>query len=144
MENEKVLSRALLLQKEELEKVKVDLGKGEFIYVRQMTGRERDNFEQSLIKEKKNTKGEVVSYDRALGDFRAKLAVATCCDEEGKALFLPDDYSLLSQNMSAFRLEKIINAAQKINAISEEDKDVLVKNSSADLEDNSNSGSAEN
>jgi ABC-type ATPase involved in cell division len=140
----KSLSRSNLLQKEELEKVKVDLGKGEFIYVRQMTGRERDNFEQSLIKEKKNAKGDVVSYDRALGDFRAKLAVVTCCDEEGKALFLPDDYSLLSQNMSAKRLEIIVNAAQKLNAISEEDKEALVKNSNPEPADNSNSGSVEN
>lgn len=138
------LSRSSLLAKEELEKVKVDLGKGEFVYVRQMTGRERDNFEQSLIKEKKNAKGEIVSYDRALGDFRAKLAVVTCCDEEGKGLFLPDDYSLLSQNMSAKRLEMIVNAAQKLNAISEEDKEALVKNSSPEPEDNSNSGSVEN
>jgi ABC-type ATPase involved in cell division len=138
------LSRNLLLAKEELEKVKVDLGKGEFVYVRQMTGRERDNFEQSLIKEKKDTKGNVVSYDRALGDFRAKLAVVTVCDEAGKGLFLPDDYSLLSQNMSAKRLELIVNAAQKLNAISEEDKEALVKNSSPEPEDNSNSGSAEN
>jgi hypothetical protein len=138
------LSRSLLLQKEELEKVLVDLGKGETVYVRQMTGRERDNFEQSLIKEKKDAKGNVISYDRALGDFRAKLAVATCCDEEGKALFLPDDYTLLSQNMSAKRLELIVNAAQKLNAISEEDKEALVKNSSPESEDNSNSAFAEN
>lgn len=141
---EKSLSRNALLQKEELEKVKVDLGKGEFVFVRQMTGRERDNFEQSLIKEIKDTKGTVTGYDRALGDFRAKLAVATVCDEEGKALFLKDDYSLLSQNMSARRLEKIVNVAQKLNAISEEDKEALVKNSVAGQEDNSNSGSAEN
>jgi len=138
------LSRSLLLAKEELEKVKVDLGKDESVWVRQMTGRERDNFEQSLIKEKKDAKGNVISYDRALGDFRAKLAVATCCDEEGKALFLPDDYSLLSQNMSAKRLEIIVNAAQKLNAISEEDKDALVKNSNPEVEDNSNSVSVEN
>lgn len=138
------LSRNSLLAKEELEKVKVDLGKGESVYVRQMTGRERDNFEQSLIKEKKDAKGNVVSYDRALGDFRAKLAVVTVCDEEGKALFLSDDYSLLSQNMSAKRLELIVNAAQKLNAITEEDKEALVKNSSAEPEDNSNSDSAKN
>ena len=138
------LNRTSLLAKEELEKVKVDLGKGEFVYVRQMTGRERDNFEQSLIKEVKDGKGVVTGYDRALGDFRAKLAVVTVCDEEGKAVFLPDDFALLSKNMSARRLEIIVNAAQKLNAISEEDKEALVKNSVAGQEDNSNSGSVEN
>ena len=141
---QKGLSRNLLLKKEELEKVKVDLGKDEFVYVRQMTGRERDNFEQSLIKEKKNAKGEVVSYDRALGDFRAKLAVVTVCDEEGKALFLPEDYSLLSQNMSAKRLELIVNAAQKLNAITEEDKEELVKNLEVGQADISPSNFVEN
>ena len=46
-----------MLAKEELEIVKVDLGKGDYVYVRQMTGRERDRFEQSLIKESKTADG---------------------------------------------------------------------------------------
>jgi len=137
------LNRTLLLAKEELEKVKIDLGKDEFVYVRQMTGRERDNFEQSLIKEVKDNKG-TVSYERSLGDFRAKLAVVTVCDENGNAIFLPDDFGLLSKNMSAKRLELIVNAAQKLNAISEEDKETLVKNLNTEPADNSNSGSVEN
>jgi len=143
-EKEKVVSRNALLQKEELEKVKVDLGKGEFIYVKQMTGHERDNFEQSLLKKNKDSKGSIIGYEQATEDFRAKLAVVTVCDEEGKLLFFPEDYSLLSRNMSAKRLEIIVNAAQKLNAISEEDKEALVKNLKADQEGNSNSGSAEN
>ena len=36
-----------------MEIVKVELGKEEYVFVRQMTGRERDQFEQSLIKETK-------------------------------------------------------------------------------------------
>ena len=125
---EKLLTRDLLLKKEELEVVKVDLGKDEFVYVRQMTGRERDNFEQSLIKETKDAKGAVTGYDRALGDFRAKLAVVTLSDEKGELLLDSKDYSRLSQHMSARRLELIVNAAQKLNAITEEDKEELVKN----------------
>lgn len=142
--NERTVSRNALLQKEELEKVKVDLGKGEFVYVKQMTGRERDNFEQSLLKKHKDNKGNVVSFEQSTEDFRAKLAVCTVCDEEGKLLFLPGDFSLLSQNMSAKRLEIIINAAQKLNAISEEDKEALVKNFDAGQPGNSLSDSAEN
>ena len=46
--------------------------------------------------------------------------------------------------MSAKRLEKIINVAQKLNAITEEDKEALVKNSEAVLDGNSNSDSVEN
>jgi hypothetical protein len=138
------LSRTDLLQKEELERVKVDLGKGEFVFVRAMTGRERDKWEQSLIKERKDNKGNVISYDRSLDDFRAKLAICTVCDEKGDAIFLPDDAPTLSKNMSAKRLESIVNAAQKLNAISEEDKDALIKNSEPESAGDSNSGSVEN
>jgi len=135
---EKVLSRSDLLQKEELDKVKVELDKGQFIYVRQMTGRERDLFERSLYSFDKDNK-----ITTRLADFRAKLAVVTVCDEKGKAIFLPEDYNTLSQNMSAARLEKIVDAAQKLNAITEADKEALVKNLDVGLADNSNSDSVE-
>jgi hypothetical protein len=133
------LDRNALLAKEKLEVVKVDLGKGDFIFVRQMTGRERDRFEQSLIKENKSVEG---GYEKSLEDFRAKLAVCTVCNEAGVLTFSAGDFATLSQNMSAARLEKIINVAQKINKISEEDKENLVKNSEVGQADNSTSVSA--
>jgi len=138
-----ILDRKKLLQKEKLEIVQVDLGKNEFVFVRQMTGRERDQFERSLIREVKDVKGNL-DYVRSLEDFRAKLAVNTLCDESGKALLLPGDVSTLSQNMSAFRLEKIVNAAQKLNAITEADKEALVKNLEGGRAANSSSDSAKN
>jgi hypothetical protein len=46
--------------------------------------------------------------------------------------------------MSAAKLEKIINVAQEINAITEADKEALVKNSDAGQPGNSSSASAEN
>lgn len=134
----KTLNREALLKKEELEKVKVDLGKDEFVYVKQMTGRERDLFERSLY-----VFGTDNKVTTKLDDFRAKLAVCTLCDENGEALLKPGDYDLLSRHMSATRLEKIINAAQKLNAITEEDKEALLKNSEAVQDGNSSSGSAE-
>jgi hypothetical protein len=140
---EKLLNRENLLTKEPLEIVKVDLGKDEYIYVRQMTGRERDKFEQSLIKRTRDSKGKVTGYDQALDDFRAKLAVNSICDEQGNLLLKPDDYPQLSQMMSAARLEKIVNESQKLNAISEEDKEELVKNSEAALGGSSSSDSVE-
>jgi hypothetical protein len=140
----KLLDRTLLLKKEVLEIEQVDLGKDEFIYVKQMTGRDRDKFEQSLLTEKKDKNGEVIGFDRATEDFRAKLAVRTVCDAEGNLLMEPGDYELLSQNMSAARLEKIVNAAQKLNMISETDKENLVKNSVGDQVASSTSDSAEN
>ena len=140
---ENFLNRSELLKKEELQKEKVDLGNGRFVYVRQMTGHERDTFEQSLLKKKTDAKGQV-TFEQSLDDFRAKLAVCTVCDEKGNALLLPDDVSLLSKNMSAKTLETIVNVAQELNKITEKDKEELVKNSVAEPEGNSNSDSVEN
>lgn len=121
-----ILKREDLLKKEELKTVKVDLGKGDFVYVRQMTGRERDRFEQSLLKQV-NKKGQIV-YEQSLEDFRAKLAVNTICDSEGNNLLNPEDYGTLSQHMSAARLERIVEVAQELNKITDKDKENLVKN----------------
>jgi len=120
--------RDQLLEKEELKIEKVQLSKEDFCYVRQMTARERDRFEQSLMREEKQSDGKT-EYKRNLGDFRAKLAVNTLCDKKGKNLLVPNDIGTLSQNMSAARIELIVNASQALNKISEEDKENMVKNS---------------
>jgi hypothetical protein len=130
-----------LLEKETLKIEKVDLGGGDFVHVRQMTGRERDRFERSLLLEVEDRKGNV-TYKRALEDFRAKLAVNTLCDEKGDNLMEPTDADVLSQHMSAARLERIVDKAQELNKISEEDKEAMVKNSEGGQTDVSNSGSA--
>jgi hypothetical protein len=134
-----LLNRDLLLSKEKLEVEKVEFENGDFVFVRQMTGHERDVFEQSLLKKNKDSKGMIVSYEQATEDFRAKLAVVTLCDENGDSILNPEDYPTLSCNMSAKRLETIINKAQKLNAITEEDKENIVKNSVAVQDGNSNS-----
>jgi hypothetical protein len=134
-----LLNRDLLLSKEKLEVEKVEFENGDFVFVRQMTGHERDVFEQSLLKKNKDSKGMIVSYEQATEDFRAKLAVVTLCDENGDSILKPEDYHNLSRNMSAKRLETIINKAQKLNAITEEDKENIVKNSVAVQDGNSNS-----
>lgn len=126
-----LLNREKLLKKEDLKKEKVDLGDGDFVYVRQMTGRERDRFEQSLLIETKE-KGGAVTYERSMEDFRAKLAVQTICDEKGNNLLQPGDFPVLSQNMSAAKLELIVNKAQTLNRITAEDKEGLLKNSVGD------------
>jgi hypothetical protein len=139
-----MLDRNALLTKDKLEVVKVDLGNDDFVYVRQMTGRERDQFEQSLLKKNRDSKGTVISYEQSTEDFRAKLAVQTVCDEAGNLLLTTKDVGVLSMSMSAKKLETIINKAQEINKISDEDKEELVKNSAADLVGSSNSDSVLN
>lgn len=136
------LTREQLLAKEDLgvEKVVFE-DSDDFVYVRMMNGRERDRFEQSMLREKKDKKGRI-SYDRALEDYRAKLAVNTVCNENGENTFEPEDYELLSTNMSAFRLEQIVNVAQRLNKITQEDKDELIKNSEGDQSEGDTSDSS--
>lgn len=141
-----LLSRNSLLAKEKIEIVEVDLGKDDkgepqSVFVRQMSGRERDVWERSFVKEIKDNKGTVIGHDQAFEDFRAKLAVVTVCNSEGMLILKPSDAPILSQNMSAATLEKIVNAAQRLNAITEEDKEAIVKNSEADQVGNSSSDS---
>jgi hypothetical protein len=139
-----LLSRETLLSKEKLEIRKVDLEDGNYVYVRQMTGHERDIFEQSLMKKIRDKNGLIVSVDQAIEDFRAKLAVVTVCDETGKLILQPSDVTSLSQNRSAKTLDTIITEAQALNAITEKDKEELVKNSVAGQAGSSISDSAEN
>lgn len=126
-----LLNREALLKKEQLKVQQVDLPDGDFVFVRMMTGRERDLFERSLLKEVLDKKGNT-TYKQSLEDFRAKMVVNVVCDELGNNLLKPGDYNLLSQNMSAAKLELIVNAAQELNKITEADKEALVKNSDAD------------
>lgn len=139
-----LLGRELLLVKEKPVIEKVTFDNGDFVYVRGMSGRERDTFEQSLIKKNRDSKGVVTSFEQSTEDFRAKLAVVTVCDADGNLIFFPSDYNTLSVNMSAKRLETIVNVAQKLNKISEEDKEELIKNSVVGPADNSTSDSVEN
>ena len=127
-----LLKREDLLKKETLKIEKVQLDKDDYVFVRQMTGRERDQFEKSFFKEEKDENGNV-NYQRSLDDFRAKLAVNTVCDEKGEMLFQSDDYEQLSKSISAQKLEKIVEVAQGLNKLSDKDKENLVKNSQGDM-----------
>ena len=140
-----LLDRKALLQQDTLRIEKVELpGKGS-VHVREMSGKEKDIWEQSLMKQvKTGDPKNPVQYETSLKDFRAKLAVVTVCDEKGTVLFKPTDVELLNGRMSASNLDRIVTVAQKLNRITDEDKDDILKNSEADQEEGSNSGSANN
>ena len=124
-----LLNREALLKKETLKIQKVDLGNEEFVFVREMTGREKGVFEQSLTKKIYDSKGKLDHVEQDLSDARAKLAVCALCDEEGNLLLKPSDYEALSMGMSAFKLEKIAEAATELNQVTEAVKEEAVKNS---------------
>ncbi len=138
-----LLDRNSLLKKDTLKVKRVDLEDDEFVYVREMTGREKDRFEQSLTKQIKNKEGVLTGVESNTEDFRAKLVVCTVCDENGNLLLDFKDYELLSKNMKASKLAAIAEAATEVNSISKKEQDELVKNSEGDLTASSTSSSVE-
>jgi hypothetical protein len=138
------LDKKSLLKKEELPIEKVDLGGGDFVYVKSMTGHERDQFEQLTLKQKLDEKGTFKGFEQVNDDFRAKLVVMTVCDEKGNLLLEPKDFLELSINMGITKLEKIMMASLNLNKITEKDVEDLTKNSKPDLGANSSSVSVGN
>ncbi|MGB4239659.1 MAG: hypothetical protein WBJ87_08655 [Candidatus Hydrothermia bacterium] len=138
----KILTKEDLLKGDSVEIREVDLGDG-IVYVKQMTGKERDMFESSVIKARRDSKGNITSYETVLEDFRVKLVVCTLCDKEGNLLFKLEEAPLLNKALSAKKIDKIVEVAQELNAISEKDKEDLIKNSELGRADSFISGSAE-
>jgi len=115
-----VLSRDAILQAQDIEVVAVNVPEwGGHVFVRVMTGRERDAFEASITaggKEKTN-----------MVDFRARFAVMVICDEEGERLFDAKDIDALTKK-SAAALDRVFEVGKKINRIGEEEQQALVAN----------------
>ncbi|MHC5539600.1 hypothetical protein ACYOEI_15385 [Singulisphaera rosea] len=100
---------------------------GGSVYVRAMTGTERDAFESRFSKD-------------STTNIRARLAVATVCDEAGKTLFTEGDIEALG-NVSAALLDRIFTVAIRLSKVTKADVDQLRGNSNASPSASSPSGS---
>ncbi|MDR1484126.1 MAG: hypothetical protein LBT09_04810 [Planctomycetaceae bacterium] len=128
-----LLSREIASESERFEMVEVDVtewgkidpetGKPEktTVFVRELSGREKDAFESGLI----TIKGRKQKIN--LDDIRARMAVLVCCDEKQKPIFNPEDFSWLTKKSSR-PLTRIYNAAKELNDLSDEDEEELLKN----------------
>ena len=104
--------RSQILQADDLPTEKVEVPEwGVTVYVRMMSGRDRDLFEaqQLALSEK----------DKALENFRARLAVLCCVDEEGKRIFKDGDIAALGDK-SGMALNKVYGVASRLNKMTEE------------------------
>ena len=104
------------------------------VMIREMTAADRDSWEFEQLK--KNGKSYSVNFE----NLRAKLIVRCVVDSETKLRMFSDSDAELLGNCSAASLDKLYEACQKLNKLSKDDVDDLVKNS-VDLQpDNSVSG----
>jgi len=126
-----LLKREKLLKKGQFKIAKVELGDGDYVFVREMSGRERDAWEAKMLEGIPAEKLDAITTGNmgdGLKDFRASLAVRTVCDEQGVLIFKPEDVAELSMNMGAGKLQKIAMEATRLNGISKKAQDDLVKN----------------
>jgi len=135
------LNRQDLLKKVELKIEKVEFPDNTHVFVREMTGRERDRYERWVMANEREDEQGNLTFERSLEDLRAKLAVNTVCDEHGDLLLTEEDITILSTRMPAWKMQLIVNAAHKVNKISREEQEALVKNLKGDQPEDSSSDS---
>lgn len=88
------------------------------VCVREMTALERDRFERVHLASKANGDGD---------SFRARLCVATVCDDQGAPLFKAEDVEWLA-NGSSVVLDRVSEVALRLNGFTKSDVDELEKN----------------
>ena len=79
------------------------------VYIRVMTGTERDKYEEWAINSGKSLQG-----------IRGRIASLCLVDENGVRLFTDDDVDALGQKSGA-ALERIVTAIMKLNAVTAAD-----------------------
>ena len=90
---------------------------GGSVFVKTFSGTVRDEIETAIYSGKK----------KDTTNFRARVVVASCCDENGTLLFSSDDVPQLGTK-SASALQRVFDKAVKLNGMSPEDVDELEKN----------------
>lgn len=117
----KILGRSDVLKADDLVKELVEVPEwGGSVYVKGMSGTERDAYEASIMEQRGN-KREV-----NLSNFRAKLVAFSVCDEDGKLLFSQKDVAEVGKK-SAAALQRVYDVATKMSAISKEDVEELTE-----------------
>jgi len=99
---------------------------GGHVTIRVMSSTDRDAFESSILVD-----GKVQTRN-----IRAKLCALVLVDGEGKRLFTDQDIASLGKKSSA-ALDRVFSAAQKLNRLTADDVDELVKNSESGLANSS-------
>lgn len=128
-----LLSRDQILKSEDLETRDVDVPEwGGTVRVKSLTGRERDEFEQSTVE------GKGKNVRQNLTNFRAKLVALAVVDEDGHRLFEPKDVNYLGIKNAA-ALQRVFNVAAELCGMTDKDVSDLTENLSDDPSESSTS-----
>lgn len=126
----KFLSRDAILTASDIVTEVVEIPEwGGAVFVRSMTGKERDEFEESILvdkKERTSRGGTRLTRQASLHNFRAKLAARVTYDADGNRLFSDQDASKLGEKNSG-ALQRIVAKAQELSGMTDEDVEDLVE-----------------
>ena len=117
----KILTKEEILQANDLVTERVDVPEwGGAVYVRGMTGLERDLYEDSILEQR--GKNRQVNLRNA----RAKLVALSVVDEAGQRMFSQTDVAALGKKNAA-ALQRVFNVATRLSGITEEDLEELTE-----------------
>ena len=91
------------------------------VWIRTMSAAERDAFEASNIVRRGKQR------DTNFANIRARFVALCACDERGERIFSDADAGMLG-NKSAAVLDRLFDAAQKANGVTEDDVKEMAKN----------------
>jgi hypothetical protein len=129
-----LLTAAAILAVNDLKIEKVETPEwGGHVFVRSMTGTERDAWESENIKKNKQDK-----YDLNLANIRARLCQMTICDEKGTLLFNGSQIAELGKKNAA-AMDRCFSVGQRLSGISKQDLEDMTKNSETDRSADSSS-----
>lgn len=116
------LTRDAILSAEDLRREPVRVPEwGGVVWVRTLTGEERDRWEtMAFISED----GKVRANE---DNIRARLVALSACDENGDLLFTVEDIEALGRK-SATAINRLFDAASRVNAVSAADMEELAGN----------------
>lgn len=133
----KLLSREDILQASDLPMERVEVPEwGGYVYVRTLTGAERDEYESGMLIVRGTGRGAKAQVNMA--NARARLCALALCDKQGGRLFSEQDVRALGQK-SASALDRIYEVAMRLSGLRPEDIEELAKNSPATPNDDSGS-----
>jgi hypothetical protein len=128
------LTKDQILESNDLKNEAVNVPEwGGTVYVRTMTGADRDQFESSMVSVMPDG-----TRKTDMTNLRAKLVALTIVDEAGARLFDTSDMDRLGLK-SAAAIERVFAVAQRINGLGGQAEDDAIKNSKADQVEGSSS-----
>jgi hypothetical protein len=102
------------------------------VRLKSIKGRQRDDYEASLIVERGGNR------QMNLRNARAKLIILCAVDDAGRLLFTPDDLNVLGRK-NAKPLDRLFDACRKLAGLSEDDVDKLTEDFGAARNDDATS-----